>query len=619
MTIKKIFRVDKGTLKRSLKTLDVFAIGYGDLGSSIYYALGITALYALGATPIALVVAGLVFFLTALTYAEMSSVIHESGGSASFSRKSLNDLVAFIAGWALLLDYIVTIAISTFAVGPYLKFFIPSLASSDTHLLFTVGIILFLFLLNLIGTKHSTRFSSILTIATILTQFVIILFGFFTIFHFYEFFKSLVINSKISPFSPTWGMFFKGVAMAMVAYTGIESMAQLSAETKTPSKTVPKAMMIAVAVLLISYLGLSTIALSVMTPDILSTTYIQDPVSGIALKLPMIGPWMSGWIGILGAVILLAAANSGMLGASRVAFNLGEYCQLPKFFYIIHPKFRTPVVSLAVFASLSILIILWSRGSLLFLADLYNFGAQLSFLSSHVALIMHRIQFPEMRRPFKLGFNLRIKGKEIPISAILGGLCNLVIWLIVVVTKKEGRELGLAWVFVGLIFYVFLRRHYKIGIAQSVEIKNIKIEDFEKLKMKKILVPIRKGHEEEIMKVACMTAKEMHAHLTVLYVSEIAYAIPLNIAIKRKSKVVESIFEKAEAIAKEYSIHIDCKQILSRSIVKTIVEVADDGEYDLIILGSDPYEGMNRGFNSIADAIIKESKCKVWVCKKENS
>ena len=130
-SVSNIPQIDKGTLKRVLGVFDLFAIGYGDLGSSIYYALGVTALFALGATPIAMILAGIVFICTALSYAEMSAAFHESGGSASYARHAFNDLVSFIAGWGLLLDYIVTIAISAFTVGPYLMTFFPALKQAD--------------------------------------------------------------------------------------------------------------------------------------------------------------------------------------------------------------------------------------------------------------------------------------------------------------------------------------------------------------------------------------------------------------------------------------------------------------------------------------------------------
>ena len=122
--------LDRGTLHRVLNTPQLFAIGFGDVGSSIYYALGVTTLYALGAVPLALALAGAVFFCTVLTYAELSAAMPEVGGSCSFARHAFNDMVSFIAGWALLLDYVVTIAISAYSVGPYLSTVAPGFVSS---------------------------------------------------------------------------------------------------------------------------------------------------------------------------------------------------------------------------------------------------------------------------------------------------------------------------------------------------------------------------------------------------------------------------------------------------------------------------------------------------------
>src|SRR3990167_4443991 len=133
--------LDRGNLHRVLNALHLFAIGYGDVGSSIYYALGVTTLYALGATPLALALAGIVFFCTVLTYAELAAAMPESGGSCSFARRAFNDLVSFIAGWALLLDYIVTIAISAYSVGPYLGIFFPVLKTTFGNIPFAMGAI----------------------------------------------------------------------------------------------------------------------------------------------------------------------------------------------------------------------------------------------------------------------------------------------------------------------------------------------------------------------------------------------------------------------------------------------------------------------------------------------
>ena len=362
----KITQIDRGKMKRVLGVFDLFSVGYGDLGSSIYYALGITAMYSLGATPIALLLAGVVFVCTALTYAEMSSVMSDSGGSASYSRKAFNDLISFIAGWGLLLDYIVTIAISSYAVAPYLSYFIPDLKVVWVKLSFTVVLITGLMYLNIRGSKHSTRLSIVLTSLTVVTQISIIVIGSIALVHLPELFSKMVIGGPNKLWSPSWTEFWHGVAMAMVAYTGIESMAQLSSEAKEPSKTVPRAIMLAMGTLLIVYIGISVVAISALTPEALSTTYLEDPISGIVQALPFGGKWLGPWVGLLGAVILMVAANAGLMGASRLSFNMGEYFQLPRIFYNLHKKHKTPYVSLMIFALFAVLIVIWSRGKMSF-------------------------------------------------------------------------------------------------------------------------------------------------------------------------------------------------------------------------------------------------------------
>src|SRR4051794_37615402 len=101
----------------------MFATAYGNVGSSIYYALGVTAIYALGLTPLTFAISGLIFAFTAATYAEATARFPEAGGSASFSRRAFNELVSFFAAWAQMLNYTVTIAISSYSVPPYLSVF----------------------------------------------------------------------------------------------------------------------------------------------------------------------------------------------------------------------------------------------------------------------------------------------------------------------------------------------------------------------------------------------------------------------------------------------------------------------------------------------------------------
>lgn len=611
----RIFSVDRGSMKRVLGVADLFAVGYGDLGSSIYYALGITTLYALGAAPIALIIAGIVFACTALTYAELSSVIHEAGGSASFSRKTFNDLISFIAGWGLLLDYIVTIAISSFSVAPYLGFFFPSLKHVAVQTIFSIVLVFFLLGLNIKGSKHSTRLSIVLTALTVITQVVIIIIGAILFIRIPELFQKMRIGIAGSSWSPTWTQFWHGVAMAMVAYTGIESMSQLSAEAKNPSKTVPKAILFAMVTLLIMYIGVSSVAISAITPGLLSTEYLEDPIAGIVQAFPFGGKLLGGWIGLLAAVILLVAANAGLMGASRLSFHMGEYFQIPRFFYRVHAKYKTPYVALTAFAILASGILIWCWGSLAFLADLYNFGAMLAFFAAHLALIIHRIKFPDEIRPFRVKFNFPFGKYRIPITAVIGALATATVWVLVVVTKPDGRYLGFCWLALGLIMYMFNRKKYKIPFSGQTEIEKIQIKEMEEHPPKSILVPTRGGTRTGTLLFAFQLAKMYNAKLKVLHVVDVSFFMPLNVPVLQNEAFSEEVLKRAQALAHEKGLsdQVELKMVRARSVHRTIMREIKEGEHDAIVLGASMEA--KTGLGLLTERLLKTAPCAVYICR----
>lgn len=602
MVKEKMLSLSDEPIKRSLGILDMFSIGYGDLGSSIYYALGITALYALGATPIALGLAGIVFVCTALTYAEMASCFKDSGGSASFARHAFNDLISFVAGWGLLLDYIVTIAISAFSIGPYLAYFIPELTETSFQIGLTCGFIFILFLLNLIGIKESTRVSLILTLSVLVTQTVIIGIVAFTEVNLSEFISGLKINSG-GPDSPTWPQFFKGTAMAMVAYTGIESIAQLGAEAKRPQKNVPKAIVLAFYVLIAMYLGLSVVALSVLSPHELATTYQEDPIAGIVAKLPFASHVMGPWLGLLAASLLFVAANAGLIGASRLSFNLGEYYQLPRFFYKLNHRFKTPQNALIVFAILSMIIVIASKGSLTFLADLYNFGAMIAFTSAHCSLLAIRYKYPKMDRPFKIPLNITFRKKSYPISAILGALCTSSVLILVIITKPYGRNLGILWMAAGLGLYFYYRRYKKIKAAGTVAIEKVPAPSIKKLKIGRIVVLIEKEeHFNNLMKIALDTALSYNAHIYVAYTLDIPYLAPIDTQL---IQMQDSKFKSWQALAESQNIHLSYHTIRARHLDSAIIDLMDEEHGDLLITADAHKKLLLK---------LKKAAKKVWIC-----
>lgn len=619
----RVAQINRGEMRRTLGVGDLFAIGYGDLGASIYYALGITVLYSLGAAPLSLLIAGIVFACTASTYAEMSSVVTDSGGSASYSRKTFNDLISFIAGWALLLDYIVTIAISAYSIAPYLAVFFGMLKLIPFKLIFCVFAVLVLVLVNILGAKHSTRLSLILTLFTLGTQAVIIFLGATENLDLLSFWNHLKIGGTDKIWSPSWPDFWRGTAMAMVAYTGIESMAQLSSEAKKPQHTVPKAIMIAMGTLLVVYLGLSLVALSAMTPQMLSGKYLEDPLAGIVAELPHGAALLGPWIGILAAILLFVAANAGLVGASRLAFNMGEHLQLPRFFYRLTHKSKTPYIALLIFGALAALIIVVSRGNLLFMANLYNFGAMLAFFCAHLSLIMHRVLYPDLKRPFKVRFNLTIAKRQIPVTAILGALATASVWLLVVITKPDGRYLGMAWIVFGLIMYFWFRRSYGLKASGSLQINKVALNEshFKEFQPKKILVllpeSVQLERDHSAMELACDLSKKHHAHLTFLVVEKVPFMMSFMVHDPLREEFGSFILQKAQALALEWGVNSDLLVIRSRSSITALMELQKKEPFDLLIVPISE-EGPSKTVLHALGEIMRQTRGMVVVVKSSN-
>jgi APA family basic amino acid/polyamine antiporter len=613
----RIVHLEKQNLKRVLGVSELFAVGYGDVGSSIYYALGFTALYALGATPLALAIAGFIFICTSLTYAEMSATFPEPGGSATFSRYAFNDLISFIAGWGLLLDYIVTIAISAFAIPPYVKYLLPHPDSIVSNVVATCVIIGILYLINVIGVKESGRFSFALAIVTVLSQVFVILAAMVVLLNLPYIMSHLKIGVAGADWSPSWWEFMKGTAMAMVAYTGIESMAQLAAETKRPAKTIPSAIKLTMVTLVLLYFGISVVGLSVISPQELGTTYINDPIAGIVAHFPFGGKWLAPWFGLIAAIILLIASNAGLIGASRLTFSMGEYYQVPHFFYKLHGRFRTPYISLGVFAGLAMGIVLMSRGQILFLADLYNFGAQIAFFSAHMSLLVLRWKKPTLQRPYLAPLNIPLgKGRSWPLTALIGAAATFCVWLIVIITKPQGRYLGLAWLAVGTAMYYYYRRKKQIGVAGHLSIEKIHIPEYHPMHLKHVLVIARAVGNTDAIQTACQLAKSHDAQITAVHVVEVSPALPINAPMLKREETGEVALKRAEAVAREYNLSIGLKLVRARTVEGAILELVAGGEYDLVVVGAKKDELKERDTFAVeVERLLKDAPCRVLFCK----
>src|SRR5260370_3076299 len=384
-------RLTQRGLRRSVGLSGLFATAYGNVGSSIYYALGLVAAHALGLTPLVFLFAGALFTVTAWTYGEGASMFPEAGGASSFARHAFNELVSFFAGWALTLDYIITIAISAFFVPHYLGVFFPALRHNPGDIIGGIVTIVVLTGRNIRGLGESAKLNVVLALASLATQVALVVGGLVLVLN-----PSLLVNQVHLGTAPTITELIFALSVAMVAYTGIETVSNMAEEARDPDRDVPRALNLVVIAVLAVYAGISVVALSALPVvhhgahyvTLLGTTYENDPVLGIVSRLGLHGTLLTvatDYVGVLAAAILLIATNAGVIGISRLSWSLAEHRQLPSLFARLHPTFRTPWFTIVFFSTLAALLLLPGETNLL--GNLYAFGAMLSFTTAHVSVI----------------------------------------------------------------------------------------------------------------------------------------------------------------------------------------------------------------------------------------
>ncbi len=316
-----------------------------------------------GLTPLVFLFAGGLFVLTAKTYAEGASMFPEAGGSSSFARHAFNDVVSFFAGWALSLDYIITIAISAFFVPHYLGAFFPALTHNPGDIIGGLVTIVLLAGLNIRGLGESAKLNLFLAVADLCTQVLLVGLGFVLVLK-----PHLLVNQVHLGLAPSWKQLIFALSIAMVAYTGIETVSNMAEEAKDPGRDVPKSINLVVIAVLGVYAGISVVALSALPvihhgagysaalqesfkhpgfATALGGHFENDPVLGIVSRLGLHGTVLTlakDYVGVLAATILFIATNAGLIGISRLSWSLSEHRQLPGHLLPPSPQVPHPVV-----------------------------------------------------------------------------------------------------------------------------------------------------------------------------------------------------------------------------------------------------------------------------------
>ena len=614
-------------LERVLGTPALFSTAYGNVGSSIYYALGVTAAIALGLTPLVFLISGLIFACTAATYAEGTVRYPEAGGSSSFARHAFNELVSFGAAWAQMLNYVITVAISAFFVPHYLSIFWEPLRTNPWDIIGGAAVILILVSINIVGIKEAAGLNVFLAVVDFATQLLLVIVGFAIVF------DADVLRANVHwGVAPTWGNFALAIPVAMIAYTGIETVSNLAEEARNPTRSIPASIrLVAVAVFAI-YFTLPLVALSALPvfqdasgeyvtklglpPD--QGGFENDPVLGLVENLGLHGWVLSSakvYVGVLAATILFIATNAGVIGASRITYSMATYRQLPGVFRRLHPRFKTPWLSLVVFAAVIPIIVLLP-GKVAFLGTMYSFGAMLSFTIAHASIIALRRRKQESG-DYRAHPNLRIRGFDLPLFAAIGGLGTAAAWVVVVVQYPPARWTGLGWLAVGFVFYWLYRsRVIHRPLTETVRAPALVVGPSLTVEYRTIIVPVKRTEEsEEALVAAARLAAERGATVAIVHVIEVPLVLPLDAKLPDEEDTAEDLLDDAQALVEGYGVRAVTRLLRARKAGPSIVEEARRRDAELVLLGAprQAIAGRRAIFGGTVDYVLRESPSRVLV------
>jgi APA family basic amino acid/polyamine antiporter len=613
-------------LERVLGTPALFATAYGNVGSSIYYALGVTAAFALGLTPFVFIIAGIIFVATSLTYTEGTVRFPEAGGSSSFARHAFNEVVSFGAAWAQMLNYIITIAISAFFVPHYLSVFWSPLRENPWDIIGGAIVIILLVALNIVGVREAAGLNVFLAVVDFATQLLLVLIGFILILSP----QTLVDNIELGV-APTWSQFLIAIPIGMIAYTGLETISNLAEETRDPPRDVPRAYKWVAGAVFAIYLTLPFVALSALPVTQVGGEFQtklglspqdggfqNDPILGVVENLGLSGTLLDAleiYVGILAATILFIATNAGVIGASRITYAMASYRQLPEVFRRLHPRFKTPWLSLLVFAGLiSILTLL--PGKTTFLGTMYSFGAMLSFTIAHAAVVGHRYRHPDEELAFRARPNLRYRGVDWPLFAILGGTATGTAWLVVVVQESATRWAGLGWLALGFAGYAVYRRWVvREPLGETVRAPVLILGPSLTVEYRTIVVPVVRSFEsEEALVAAARLATERAARVAVVHVLEVPLDLPLDVELPEQEDEANDVLDQAAAIVESYGVRTVERLLRARAAGPAIVEEAEGRNAELIVIGAPRVRpGRRRILGSTVDYVLRHSHTRVLI------
>jgi APA family basic amino acid/polyamine antiporter len=609
-------------LQRVLGVNALFSTAYGNVGSSIYYALGLVAALALGFTPLVFILAGALFYCTATTYAEATAMYPEAGGASLFARRAFNEFWSFFTAWAQMLNYVITIAISAFFAAHYAGGLgVDWLVTSPGDIVFAGVLVALLALVNLRGVTEAVSINLVLAVIDFLSQLAIVAVGVFLVLD-----PDLLLQN-LEPFgeAPSLGDLLLAIPIGTIAYTGIETISNMAGEARDEDTTIPASIRRVMFAVFAIYFTLPLIALSALPvecgPEGCQTLlgvgkeeggYATDPIIGIVRGMDLGGLQNAAeaYVAVLAVTILIAATNAGVLGVSRLVYSMGLHRQLPDRMRQLHPRYQTPYVGIAVFSGFAILAILPGQAD--FLGSIYAFGAMLSFSMAHLALIRLRVTHPDARRPYRSPGAFRVRGHHLPPFALIG-LAGTGLSFVVVSTLDPVVALaGFTWLALGITIYILYRRRHGLDLVSTVKVATPQPVVDREAEYESILVAFEPGRfQPAALATAAKLAARRRRGIHVLVPIIVPNSNPIDAQMPEQERAAQEVIERAKLVGgRRVSGHYE--KVRAGQSGRLIVNEAREMRAAAIVVPLPPRRGPAI-FGSTLETLLAERPCRVII------
>jgi APA family basic amino acid/polyamine antiporter len=630
-------------LQRGLGVPSLFAAAYSAVGFSIYFALGVVAERGLGLTPLIFLAAGLLFGLTTLSYVEGGAMFRERGGSSTFARHAFNELVAFIAGWAILIDYLIVIALAALSVPHYLE---PISGSFDKPVLeigVAAAVIASVCVLNILNVTGRGRARSLtfLALADLGLQLAVIVVGLLVVLH------PDRLTEQLNLFTdPNFKDIVYAAVVAMLAYAGIEAASDLAPDIEVSKRDLKRVASLGAIAVPVVYAGMAAIALMAVPvvagpqgPETaLGTTYINDPVLGIVSSFHphWVAETMRWMVAIVAVPVLFWAANTSMLGVSRHIYTLAINRQIPSWLGKLERRQATPYVAISICGLIAIGLVIPTNVKLL--AGIYAFGATLAITIAHLSIIRLRVKMPDKPRPFRIPLGMRWGNAELPLPAIAAAVISGLAFISVLAYHTTARWVGIGWMIFGLLFYVVYRKAFegttltkRVSVPEHALTKQVPEVEF-----RNILVPVfGTKFDDDIVGTAGRLAAaeqeqsdggEAESRLDVVYVIEVPLTLPLDAKLpQEREDEAQRALARAREVGEEYEdVGVTTEVIRARKVGAGILEAARRHGAEAIVIGGEPPTKIRGGamiggiggakpdeIGAATEYVLKKAPCRV--------